>query len=216
MSWLLAALGVVVAVGLWLWARARVRRLRPIPEAVPARSVGELDGGRYRVTGTVVPIDCTPSRIDDAPCVFLEHAEYRTVGSELVPLLREIEHGTVAHPFYLEDATGRLLVNPREAVIEAVTVFEHAGLSAERRLRAGEEVELVATFEPSPVEADGGPYRASHNAWRPVPDTCGPPRISYRTAPDMVHAADDVTMFLRGAGVFALLATALFSALTLL
>jgi hypothetical protein len=147
--------------------------------------------------------------------VFVEHAEYQPVGSDLVPLMRETEHGTVAHPFYLDDGTGRLRVDPGEALVEAVTVFEDAGLSAERRLRDGEEVELVATFGPSAGEHGGGPYRAGQQAWAPIADDCGPPRISYRTAPNMVMPADETTAFLRGAGVLLLVVSTFFGTLTL-
>jgi hypothetical protein len=213
---LLFVFGLAAAGSMWWWARVRARRLRPIPEACSGRTVAELEAGRFRVTGRVVPIQTSDSGIDGVPCVFLEHVEYRTLGSELVPLMREVEHRLVRHPFFLDDGTGRLWIDPGEASVEAVTVFEDAGLSAERRLRAGEEVELVATFAPCESEADGGPYRAGHFAWRPIADDCGPPRITYRTVSDMVAPADDVTAFLRGAGVLVLVTTTLFGVLSLL
>lgn len=215
MAIVLFGLGLGAALALFAVARHRVRSLTPIPEAVPFRRLSELGSGRFRVRGRVVAVETTSSLVDGSPCVFLEQAEYRTVGSELVPLLREVGHRTVAHPFYLDDGSGRLLVDPGAAVVEAVTITEDAGLSAERRLRAGEEVDLVATFGPVRAEA-GGPYRAGHTAWQPVADGCGPPRLSYRTEPDMVRAHDEVAAFLRGAGVLTLLLTALLGSLSLL
>ncbi len=213
---MVVAVTLLGAVGLLGAARLRARFLRPIQEALATRTIGELSAGRFRVTGRIVPIRTVPSRIDESPCVFVEHAEYRTLGSTIVPLLREVEHTTVAHPFYLEDESGRLLVDPGRAAIEAVTVLEDEGLSAERRLRAGEEIELVATFAPRDAEADGGPYRASAVTWTPVDDVCGPPRLSYRTEPGMVQPADDFTSFLHGAGVLLAFMSVLFGVLSLL
>lgn len=210
MAWTVVAL--VIAIGLLVLAGARRRSLSPVLEAVASRTVAELGKGRFKVTGRVVPIQTSPSRLDGSPCVFLEHAEYRTVGSAIVPLLREIEHVIAAHPFWVDDGTGRVLVDPRHASIDAVTVHEDDGLTAERRLRAGEEVELVASFAPGEAEADGGPYRAAHLAWMPVTDVCGPPRITYRTEKDMLPPPlDDLTAFLRGAGVFLIVLSAFFA-----
>lgn len=213
MAMVLVGLGMGAALAMLFAARVRARQLAPIREAVATRTVAELGAGRYRLVGQVVPIDTTPSAIDGTPCVLVEHAEYRTVGTELVPLLRQVDHRAVSHPFYLDDGTGRVLVDPTEANIEAVTLTEDQGLWAERRLRAGEQVELVATFEPSWADGDIGPYRAGHSAWRPIVDACGPPRVSYRTEPDMLVAADDVTAFLRGAGLLLLALTGLFASL---
>lgn len=214
MAVVLFGLGLGVALAMLTAARLRTRRLAPILEAAPLRTVAELAAGRYRVVGRVVATDTTASAVDGMPCVFVEHAEYRTVGSELVPLLREVDHRTVAHPFYLDDGTGRILIDPGAAVVEAVTLTEDQGLWAERRLRAGEEVELLATFEPSGVGVDGGPYRAGHTTWQPIVDACGPPRLSYRTEPGMVVASDEVAMFLRGAAFLTLALTTLFASLS--
>lgn len=209
MYWILFGAGVTSAIGLLLWARARARRLRPLPEALPACSVGELEVGRFRLTGRVVPIRVTASGIDGSPCVYMEHAEYRTVGSELVPLLRQVDYEVVAHPFYLDDGTGRILVDPAEAIVEAVTQVADAGLSAELRLRAGEEIELVASFQRAEVEAEGGPYRVPHETWVPVVDDAGPPRVSFRTEPGMVTPVDELSALLGGIGVMLLLLTAI-------
>lgn len=205
-----AALGA----GLLYWAQARMRRLRPVREAASHCRIADLGPGRFRIVGRIVPLTTSASAIDAADCVYVERAEYRTVGSELVPLLREVDRRLVAHPFHLDDGTGRVTIDPARAAVDAVTLWEDDGLLAERRLRAGEEIELIASFRPRPMEADGGPYRGSSRSWEAVEDEHGPPRIGFPTdeMPAIV-AADDVTSFMRGVGVVLLVVSAVCAAL---
>ncbi len=210
--WLVAFAGMLGGLGLLAVARRRARALEPIVEAVPSRTIAELETGRFKLVGRVAPIEVSPSAIDGAPCVFREQAEYRTVGRSLVPLMREVGHQITAHPFWLDDGTGRILVDTVGISIEAVTLFEDDGMLAERRLRAGEEVEMVASFEPCSAENDGGPYRVSSLSFRPVADDFGPPRLSYRTQPGMLRPLDEGIAFLRGAGLVLMLCSAAFGA----
>lgn len=190
--------------GLTLLFLARRRRLgiaRPL-DAARGSAIVDLEHGRFRVTGRVVPIETSLSAVDGAPCVFLERAEYRVIGSRLVPLLREVERRTVSHPFWLDDGSGRLLVDPSRASIEAVTLDADEGLTAERRLRAGEEIELVACFEPRDrvAMAEDGPYRGRAVVWQAADDPQCPPQISYRTDASMLVASDETVGLLRGMG----------------
>jgi hypothetical protein len=210
MAWLFVAVACGTGFGLLYWAKRRSRAVRPIREAAPGSSVAELSAGRFRVVGRIVPIQTTASRIDESPCVFLERAIYRTVGSDLVPLLKQVSHVMRAHPFFLDDGTGRVMIDPESAVVDTITLVEDEGLLAERRLRAGEEVEVVARFAPREAESDGGPYRAGSLAWEAVVDDGLPPQIGYSSPHSSIVAADETTIFLRG------LASVLFAAAALL
>jgi len=210
-GWFLLALALSASALLWGAASLRARRFRVPREAAPRRGVRELDEGRFCVVGTVVPIEATRSTIDDLPCVFLEHVEYVPL-SDL--MRREREHSLVAHPFFVDDGTGRVLVDPGQALVEAATVWEDGGLAVERRLRAGEEVEVVASFRLwEPME--GGPYRGNERLWAATDGPWGPPRISYRTEAGMVQPSDEVVVFLRVAGVFLATVTAALGTLAL-
>ncbi|MDQ3036644.1 MAG: hypothetical protein M3Y87_29905 [Myxococcota bacterium] len=204
--------GVTAGLGLVLWS---VRRARPptVREAAMHTTIADLGPGRFAVRGRVVPIATTRSEVDGAPCVYVERARYTYVGAGLVPLLREVDHGFSAHRFFLDDGSGRLLVDPAETLIDCATASTDGGLFAERRLRAGEEIELVACFRVADhtgtPDLDEGPYRAPAGSWEAAPDAVGPPRISYRTEEGMERAAlDDVSSFLRGAGAL-MIATSL-------
>ncbi len=191
----------------------RARSLRPIREAVRSTALSDLAPGRFKVRGTIVPLDrTTASRIDGLPCVFLEHASYAPVGSSLVPLMREVDHFMVAHPFLLDDGTAQIMIDPADAIVDALPSSADEGLSAELRLRAGEEIEVIATFARDEREQSGGPYRANHQAWTAVTDELGPPQISYRVDKEMhaLQATDELTVFLGGVALLALMAGSVF------
>ncbi len=214
-SW---ALGLALS-GLSLLFLARRRRLAvTLPKEATRRStIAELERGRFRVTGRVMATATTPSGIDGAACVYLERAEYQVVGSRAVPLLREVEHELRAHPFWLDDGTGRLLVDPAHVLVDAATLDADEGLSVERRLRDGEEIELVACFEPRTRAADGdeGPYRSRAVAWEAVDDPACPPQITYRTEDAMIVASDEGVGLLRGMGGMLVGVSAVLSAIGL-
>ncbi len=189
-------------------SRVRARGADRVVEAVRASAIVDLEPGRFRVVGRVVPIETSRSAVDGVDCVYCERAEYRSVGTGLVPILREVEHRACAHPFYLDDGTGRLFVDPARALIECATATADGGLTAERRVRAGEEVSLVATFVALDAEREpgDGPYRAQARRWAPVDDDAGPPRLSHRTEASMVlPPPDDLTAFFGGIGAMMIL-----------
>ena len=111
----------------------------PVREAAAGRRVAELGDGRFRVVGKVVALGSYAElAIDGAPCVYAEHASYRTVVAEFVPLLREVEREVVAHPFLVDDGTGRVWIDPDHAVMQMPTVRGDQGLSSRApRARGG-------------------------------------------------------------------------------
>jgi hypothetical protein len=213
------AWGVVAGAAMVFWS---VRRVPPLPvrEGALQSKIADLAPGRFRVTGRVVPIHTTKSEIDGAPCVYVERARYSNVALGFLPLLREVSHSYAAHRFYLEDGSGRMLVDPSETLIECATATGDGGLVAERRLRAGEEIELIGRFQhadrASQPDLDEGPYRTHASGLEPAPDDVGPPRISYRTEEGMQRAGpDEMTTFLRGAGAMMIASSLLLASVLL-
>lgn len=222
LSWLplyLVLVGLTTGLGMVLWSVRRAPRVS-IREAAARSSIAELGPGRFRITGRVVPIRTTASEVDGAPCVYVERARYEHVGGGFLPLMREVAHGHSAHSFYLDDGSGRILVDPAASLLDCATATGDGGLVAERRLRAGEEIEIVACFRASDgcsfAELDEGPYRAAASPLEPGPDDVGPPRISYRTLEGMERSRiDELTSFLRGAGALVIAMSLFFGAFAL-
>ena len=132
-------LGISAGVsGALLGAWSRSRRPPPLAEAVPRSTVAALTAGRFAVRGRVVPVDTEPSTIDGARCVFVERVQ-RVPGA----LGRSLDHVHASHRFFLEDETGRIEVDPSRTYIESSTILDESAGVAERRIRAGEEIELV-------------------------------------------------------------------------
>ncbi|WP_053230746.1 hypothetical protein [Sandaracinus amylolyticus] len=211
--------GTIAGVSMVIWSIRRARQ-PTLREGATRTSIAELAPGRFRVIGRVIPIRTTPSEIDGAACVYVERARYAAVGGGLVPLMREVDHGWSAHRFFLDDGSARLLVDPAEVLIDCSTATGDGGLVAERRLRAGEEIELVARFRAadgaSTPDLDEGPYRAAASSWEAVADDVGPPRISYRTEEGMERASlDEISSFLRGAGALMIATSLLFGGVML-
>jgi hypothetical protein len=200
----LAALGFV----------ARRAHQPPPLEGIRTTSIAELETGRFRIAGTIVSDRSIPSPYDGSPCVFFEHADYSpTLGPGL--LVRETERWTEGRSFYVDDGTGRVRVDPLQSVIEAAVLHEDQGLTAERRLRVGEEIEVVASF--ALLEPDeASPYRDVGFEWRSVADEWGAPRLSYRTLPGMLRPQDEVGMFIRASSIFVASVTLLLAALVAL
>jgi hypothetical protein len=203
-------LGLAGAVALFGAAAWRARRARPPREIVVARHVSELTEGRFRVIGRITAMQTVSSAVDGSPCVYVDVSELRSFGGALA---REVVREVHAMPFLVDDGTGLVWVDPREAEIEAVTVREDLGLTTERRLRVGEEVEVVGTFRRLEVESEGGPYRGVSSVWSVAGDAGGAPRVSYRTEPEMVIAGDELAAFFRGAGVLLVAAGSLIALL---
>lgn len=204
MTGVLFALGVIGSAVLWSIASWRTRLLAPVEPEEELRTAGDLETGVFRMRGRVVPVEVSRSPVDGAPCVFIEHADYEPVAREALPLRRQVDHRIIAHAFYVEDATGVVYVEPADAEIDTAVLVEDGGLTAERRLRSDEEVELVGTFELRTVELDGGPYRSAGQTWVAHSTTQRPLRISYRTDPGMVTPSDSLTLFFRGAATLTL------------
>lgn len=200
----LAALGFVA------WRAHR----RPPREGAVTTSIADLETGRFRIAGTIVSARSVPSPYDGAPCVFFEHADYTpTLGPGL--LVRQTERWTEGRSFYVDDGTGRVRVDPLESIVEAAVLHEDQGLTAERRLRVGEEIEVVASFalcEPD----EASPYRDAGYEWRSISDEWGAPRLSYRTMPGMLQPQDDIGVFIRASSIFVASVTLLLGALVAL
>lgn len=164
------AAGGLGSAALAAWARRAVPRVAE--DGTRRRAIAELGDGRFLVRGRIIPFETARSDVDGAACVYILRA---SVDPEQ-GLLRDVAHELRAFPFRVEDGTGSIEVDPRTVIVDAPTAHGDAGLVVEQRLRAGEEVEVVARFRSC---ARGcAPYRGAGALLEPVPDEADPPRVS--------------------------------------
>ncbi|MCC7538015.1 MAG: hypothetical protein IT379_17450 [Deltaproteobacteria bacterium] len=210
-GWWFPLVASTMAGGLLAWGevRARLRRVGPVDaheDDVPRCAIADLGPGRFRVVGFVRASESVLSTIDGAACPFLEATEYRSLGGA-VPMARKVEASRVSYPFAIDDGSGVLRVDPADLDLEAAVLLEDGGFTTERRIRDGEEVELVATFART---ACGGPYREGTETLAPVTDADGKPRLSFRTERGMASPPDEVTWAMRGLAALTIATAAVF------
>ena len=207
------AMALLASAGGLLWWKAS-RRLRvavPLREAAPGRRVSDLSEGRFRVVGSVVAVGSQQSSVDGADCVCLERADYRTVLTEFVPLLREVERQSFEYPFLVDDGTGQIWIDPAHSVINTRLVRADQGLTAERRLVAGEEVEVVASFAPrKAASGESGPYRHGSATWEAVDSGEGPPSIVPTATATANPPVEETIVLQRGLALLLIVAGAVF------
>ncbi len=179
----IALVGSVVGGALVAWSARR--RAAPVREGARSTSIDAIESGRYRICGRVVAVATSESAIDRAPCVYILRGEVEPTG-----IVRAVRYRVFAHPFLLDDGTGKVRVDPRSCIVDAGATQGEAGLVVEHRVRVGEEVELIARFRPG--SASGLPYRAGEDLLEAEADPVDPPRL----APSPEPLADGL---LRGA-----------------
>lgn len=201
LPWYLMLAGLSAGAALVAWSYWP--RKAPLREAVIPSSIAELECGRFRVTGRIVPIRVEPSAIDGRRCVYVERARYERSGNSFASVLREVDHEWHAHSFYLDDGTGRVLVDPTQTLIDCEPHREETGAVVERRLCEGEEVELVATFRLAEEERQEleGPYRTPPCRFEPDAHSPVPPQLCARAESPSVKRADLPRAFARSVGL---------------
>jgi hypothetical protein len=169
------AAGSLASAALAVWSRRPAAP--PTTDGTRRRTISALTDGRFKVRGRIVPFETVPSAIDGVPCVYVLRASVDPSAG----VLRDVEHELRAFTFRVEDETGTIEIDPRTVVVDAPPVQGEAGLVVEQRLRAGEEVEVIARFRPC---ARGcAPYRGAGMLLEPVPDEADPPRVTPSTEP---------------------------------
>ena len=100
--------------GLWLvWQGWTVQQRKRLIESIPTSPIRSLAVGFVEVCGRAEPeAELLTSPFGGLPCVFFSYTVEEQVGSDKNTRWKTIASGTSERPFFVRDATGRVLVVP--------------------------------------------------------------------------------------------------------
>jgi hypothetical protein len=157
------------------------RRLASMP-VTPIRQAGD---GYVKIAGVIVGDAVTYSYYHRVPCVALKLDHYEVHDAIDGPrrLLVRSEHSL--HPFFIEDETGRLAIDPVVARID----YEVEGLGSEstveeRRLRVGDSVLVLAHVRRSGPRIVH-PMRHPQSITESSLEIVGSPLVTWRSEPEV-------------------------------
>jgi hypothetical protein len=147
--------------------------------------IGQATGGLVKIVGRVVGNATELSYYHRVPCVALVLEHYEVYDSLSGPRRMLIRVEKRQHPFFVEDETGRVAVDPSTARID----FEREGTEfdstiEEHRLRDGETVVVLAEVRrvgPRVIH----PMRQAQNQLETDLEIIGSPLVSWRSEPEV-------------------------------
>jgi E3 ubiquitin ligase len=123
---LLAVLGLIVGIEMFFSGFGALRRKRLI-ENTPTSTVRGAAMGQVELCGKIVGPYTLISPLSLLDCYFYEARAWQSEGSGERRRWKNAGQETLCTPFFVEDATGRMLVDPRGAEIDVPKDFDEAG-----------------------------------------------------------------------------------------
>ncbi|OGV68150.1 MAG: hypothetical protein A2498_14835 [Lentisphaerae bacterium RIFOXYC12_FULL_60_16] len=161
MAILVGVIGILVLIGVPVTGINMLKQYR-ILKRTPLIKPGRVSPGYLAVKGKTVscvkyitPFTRKPAVYCEAKADKMRFQEDGKVNSRIFDTIYE-EHTN--HPFFVEDETGRLLVDPREGFVDIVGTYHH-----ETFLKGGSKVKVVMPPEPVRITLDEAriPYALS-------------------------------------------------------
>jgi len=116
---------IFTAVGVFLlWAGFQSFKVKRLIENIPTSKIRSIAMGLVEIAGQVVPDKKIKSPFSNKNCVYYRYTieEYRSSGKS--SSWRTIKKGFDSIPFYLKDNTGKVLVDPKGAIVDIPKDFE--------------------------------------------------------------------------------------------
>ncbi len=119
-----SVLGMAAGLLIFMTGLQALRRKRAI-ENTPTSKIRSAAMGRIQVAGTIIPFqEITQAPISGTPCVYFDYRiqeryEYKDERGRLHESWRTIDDGAWSVPFFVQDDTGRILVDPKGAQIDS-------------------------------------------------------------------------------------------------
>lgn len=123
---LLAVLGLMAGLAMFFHGFGALRRKRLI-ENTPTSTVRGAAMGQVEVCGKIVGPYTLISPLSVLECYFYKAVAWQSQGSGERREWKKAGQEVLCAPFFVEDATGRMLVDPRGAEIDVAKDFDEAG-----------------------------------------------------------------------------------------
>ena len=141
--------------------------------------------GLVKLEGVVGADVVETSYYHRTPCAALELHHYQVVDTRTGPRRLLVRKESKLHPFWIEDETGRVAIDPARARID----FEVEGgdlesTIEEHRIRVGERVAVLATVRRS-VPQLTQPMRKASSNFESGLEFLGPPLVTWRSEPEV-------------------------------
>ncbi|OGS27112.1 MAG: hypothetical protein A2297_08200 [Elusimicrobia bacterium RIFOXYB2_FULL_48_7] len=142
-----------VSIGLFAGGAAKLRK-KKIIEDIPTSTIRSLAMGLVELNGRTVEICRVISPISKAECVYYMYTLEKKVQTRDGTRWQEIQRIKSDLPFYIDDSTGRVLVDPRNADLDYEPRTVTIDSSGSRRYKEwyilnNEEVFVIGTAEKS-------------------------------------------------------------------
>lgn len=162
-----------------------VREARELA-TMPVTTIGAARDGFVKIKGRVVATTTEMSYYDRIPCVALalEHYEVREGIHGAKRVLMRSEKWL--HPFFIEDETGRIQLDPKHTRIDYVRQgTDYESTIEEHSLRVGETVFLLAEVRRKNQKALS-PMRQSQMTIDSSLELVGSPLVTWRSEPEVL------------------------------
>lgn len=121
-GWLWACVGLGAGV-YWFYVGLRLLRRRQAILEIPAPKIRNATIGLVEVSGSAAGPYTMQAPLSDAPCYYYRSIVWRLKPSGKNGLWEKVADENFHLPFYLEDKSGRLLVDPQSAAIDVRRQF---------------------------------------------------------------------------------------------
>lgn len=153
--------------------------------SLPVTPIGQAREGYVKLAGTVVGSITERSYYHRVPCVAVQLDHYEVQDTMNGPRRVLLRSERKLHPFFIEDETGRVAIDPKLARID----YEREGTDLEStieesRLRVGETVLVLAHVRRSGPRVVH-PMRHSQNNVESGLEIVGSPLVTWRSEPEV-------------------------------
>lgn len=171
-------------------------------KCLPATPIAEASSGLVKLVGVVGASATAQSYYHRVPCACLELHHYETHGSAGGnPRRVFVRKERDVHPFWIDDGTGRLVIDPARARIDyEIEGTDQESSIEEHRIRVGERVAVLATLRCTAPQLTH-PMRKAPSDFESRIEIVGECLVTWRSEPEVYpHLAPPIGSVALSAG----------------